>query len=112
MTALATEQQLAHVVVITPGQRSAEMPISVPYQSSSGPAATIVIANDGDPHPELWPSPTVPVLVVLPPHSEPAAVLAAFAAGADACVRTSSSAEVTAHLGALLRRNAHVGSLI
>jgi hypothetical protein len=70
------------------------------------PAAVIVVASDGEPHPELWPQPAVPVLVVLPPHAPLAAVVAAFRAGADACVSTASSAEVTAHLGALLRRNA------
>jgi hypothetical protein len=41
---------------------------------------------------------------VLPPSAGAAAVLAAFAAGADACVRTASTGEIAAHLGALLRR--------
>lgn len=79
---------------------------SATSQGSECAAAVVVLASDGDPHPALWADAHAPVLVVLPPHTAPAAVLASFAAGADACICTASSAEVTAHLGAMLRRSA------
>lgn len=45
-----------------------------------------------------------PVLAVLPATADAAAVVAAFDAGAAACARTTSTGELAAHLGALLRR--------
>jgi hypothetical protein len=77
---------------------------AVPDADDLDPAAVVVVAGDRAPHPELWTDTLAPVLVVFPPRTDPAAVLASFAAGADACICTSSSAEVTAHLGAMLRR--------
>jgi hypothetical protein len=96
----------ARIILITANGSSQQLTTSLPTSSALEPAAVIVVAADGDLHPELWPHPAVPVLVVLPPQASAAAVLDAFRAGADACVATASTAEVTAHLGALLRRNA------
>jgi hypothetical protein len=70
-------------------------------------AAAVVLSNGGDLRAELWPA-NVPVLVVMPPWADPGAVLAAFALGADACIRTTSEAEIDAHLAALLRRQRRV----
>lgn len=102
--ALASQHPEVRVIVATAGEATRELPTTLPSRIGSAAAAVIVLASDGDPHVELWPAENLPVMVVFPPYASAAAVLAAFAAGADACIRTSSRAEVTAHLGALLRR--------
>lgn len=104
MTTLEVERLTADVLVISEHLPPECMPVSFPVRAAHGPLAVVVHATGDDCHRERWPVEPLPVLVVLPAGSPSSAVVAAFAAGADACVCTASGAEVTAHLGALLRR--------
>jgi hypothetical protein len=105
MTAITQHHlESARVAVICVGAPLHRLPAHIPPGPAESPDAVLVVASDGAPHPELWADAAAPVLVVLPPSAGAAAVLAAFAAGADACVRTASTGEIAAHLGALLRR--------
>lgn len=104
MTALAAAPHpVPRLAVVRLGAAALPLPAHEPVPLAEHPDAVLVL-TDGEPHPELWADPPAPVLVVLPPWAGADRVLAAFAGGADACVRATSGAEVEAHLAALLRR--------
>lgn len=86
------------------GTPALPLPPYEPAELTDRPDAVVVL-TDGDPQAERWRDAQAPVLVVLPPGSGADRVLAAFADGADACVRAASGLEVDAHLTALLRRH-------
>jgi hypothetical protein len=92
------------LAVVTAGPPPYCLPDYSPVEPGQTPDAVLVIAADGHAHPELWPAAGPPILVVLPSGARHLSVLAAFAAGADGCVRTDCAAIVAAHLTALLRR--------
>jgi hypothetical protein len=93
------------VAVVTIGPPPYCLPACSRVKTVQTADAVLVVAADGEAHPEMWPATPHPLLVVLSRGAPHLSVLASFAAGADACVRTDSTDEVEAHLVAMLRRH-------